>query len=882
MSHENTSGLFLKPLDVRFESIVDLTIHDAHLASAGLLQCDPIATVEFATVRRLTRESGPSFSIKKSVLAQTSKKIFTSTPKFDETLHFTVSDASCATTAGEVPSFPSGFSDLGVAPTTDEVENRIWITFVDSTSKGFLGRAICPFSPYSPSMTPPASPVRVMLQPRNLGLDPADPVFLEDTATLYGQGIDDFGYVNISWKVSLVPLGGAMDLAVDATALVGGDPSLAGPVTLPIGITIKAAWLLNQEWDVGANKEKGSNDAMQYNVSVSFGDAKRFSFPEGRKPLFLTLHTAPHLEALIFSCSSHNMYRPDLSREIAVVVPLPSLATVTSVDRDIHWIAPVRSVWGEDFGMLATTIRLSRRPLDGTMPACPSNATCLQINDPKHQEEFSHVAVDFGRDAPATPFGAYQMLFWESEEHIRSALERGRQREVVIAAQPTQEHIRHLFDVLMGRSILDESVAKVACNVFQCGAPSDLVALQLKKLMVSFAFHCRTLSVLEAVRFLFLAFRSEVEDAIAVEELHFMLQNSLLEKTVDMPEKELRRWVTDLVGTHTRVLYYKDFTTYVLRNFAFWYFLGVPLKIDRVSSSLSLSHFGSQAGEGRSSTAPTFLLQPVSLRSSSPVSSAPILCGGTTGHGDWVSSSSPSQIVGDAATSRDGVTTVYSSSCDRGGRRRSSLSDGRKRVQFQEKHHEVVSSRTSSSSASGNGASLAVWRTFVIRVCDGTIPKAFSVTAHADDKIKDVMKMVEESAGIKAECQQWKLNNEIVLAPILTIGSTPLGIEPSIKTSKETGAALPMSEVWIYEMEENVVIRFFFKEKNKHWNQRFPVKEKVLQVRASVQRQTLIPLSRCTLRLVRNGRALPLQDRHTLSHYSPQSNDLIEVTQEGH
>lgn len=911
MNPESASEFIRKPLDVKFESIVDLTIHDAHLATAGLLQCDPTAKVELVTIRRWMGDpAGPSYSIQANLLGQTSKKIFTSTPKFDETLHFTVSDTSVVTTTGVIPSStPSTLMDSSATSSSssnanDEVENRICITFEDSTSKAFLGLASCPFSPFSPSMSPPASPVRVMLQPRNIGMNAADPLFLEDTATLRAQGIDDFGYVNLSWKVSLIPLGGALDVVLDpAVAMMmsaapaqggssGADPlSLGGPVALPIGVTIKAAWLIAQEGDTEVGKERGSmSEAVHYSVSVSFGDAKRFPFPEGGKPLFLTLHTAPHLQALIFTCSSHNMYRPDLSRDIAVVVPLPPLTTGTSVDRDIHWVAPVRSVWGEDLGILTTTVRLSRRPLEGNMPACPSNATCLQINDPKHQEEFSHVAVDFGRPPPDTPSGAYQMLFWESEEHIRYAMERQRQRGVVLAAKPTEEHVRHIFDVLMGRSILDESVAKVACNVFQCPTSSDLVALQLKKLMVAFAFHCRTLSILEAARFLFLAFRSDVEDAIAVEEFHFMLQNSLLQKTVDMPEGEMRRWVTDLVGSSLKVLHYKDFITYILRNFGFWYWLGVGLKMDRSSSSVPLSHLAHQEYQRRRCPSATSVaLTPVPFHYTSPTCPTSFSCGGATRRSSRTSGSPPSQSFVDTAASRQSAASLSSSTSAGGGRcRRSSTSEG-KNVQFKEKQNEIVSSSSSTGGGGGGNAGMAnllsSWRTFVVRVGGSATPKAFSVTAHTEDKIKDVMKMIEESAGIKAECQQWKLNNEVVLAPMWTIGSTTLGIEPSIRVDRDGGgggAAPPAPEVFVYEMEENVVIRFVFKEKNKHWQQRFPVKEKVLHVRASVQRQTLLPLSRCMLRLVRNRKALILQDRHTLSHYSPQSNEVVEVTEESH
>lgn len=876
MSHGNAGFFSPKPLDVRFESVVDLTLHNAFLPSAGLLQCDPTAKIELVTVRRMIGTSGPSFCISSKLLSESTVKIFTSSPKFEETFHFTVSDASSFTTTGgggNISGVPPGVEGCGP---TDEVETLLVMTLEDSTSRKFLGQATCPLSPCSPSMTPPSSPVRVMLQPRNLGKDPSDPLFLEDKATLLEKGIDDFGYVTISWKVALIPLGGAMDVVVDPI-MIAADPSLAEPITLPIGLTIKATWLLTQDGDAEVDTQR-ANNALQYSLSVGFGDGKRFFFSDG-KPLFLTLHAASQLQALIFSCSAHNMYQPDLSREIAVIIPVPPLTAVTSVDRDIHWVAPVRSLWGEDFGILATTVRLSRHPLEGGIPACPTNAICLLMNDPKHQEEFSHVAPDFSRAPPHTPLGAYQMIFWESEEHIRAALERRRQRDVVVGAKPTEEHIRHLFDVLMRRSILDENVAKVACTFFQCAGPSELVALQLKKLMVSFAFHCDGLTAVEAARFLFFAFRSDVEDAVAVEEFHFMMQHSLLEKTLDMPENEMRRWVTDLVGRSVKVLRYKEFVTYVLRNFSFWYSLGVPLQMNRASSSTPLSHLSPQKNQKQSSStwSSCFLLQEVSLHGggggrASASNPSSLSCSGSS-RSVRSTGSPPQQSFGAAlVASSDNSASVPGSSSGR----KISFSEGGKSVQFQEAAKE---NRDASHFATSANAS--PWRSFVVRV-GGPSPKAFTVTAHAEDKIRAVMKMVEGSTGIKAECQQWKLNNEVVLSPLSPISSTTLGIEPSLKSNKHSGVSPLAPEVWISEQEENVLIRFFFKEKNKHWQQRFPIKEKVLQVRASVQRQTLIPLSRCMLRLVRSGKSLVLQDRHTLAHYSPESNDIIEVTQEVH
>eukprot|EP00796_Vickermania_ingenoplastis_P004457 gene4457-3252_t len=779
-----------RPLEVKFESFVELTLHEARLAAGGLLQCDPVARVDLVTIRRTItgNQAGVSFSTRH--VGQTKKQIFTSAPLFKDTISFSVKDSSCFTTDSSQQSLVSG-SHVGA-------QDSVVITIQDGTSGRFLGQAYCPFSPHSPT-TEHFRPVR--------------PPILEDTAFLQNRGLDDFGFASISWKVTMIPVGGAADTEdplSDAAAKPSADgapppatqPSPA-PVAMPIGITVKAVWLLRGT--------SGSDRSTSYTTAVEFGDAKRFRLPDQRA-LFLTLHNASSLDACIFYCCVHNVAQPEKSRDIPVLIPLPRLSSAKGMNRDIHWAAPVRSGWGEDFGVIVVTVRLSQRPLDGNTPECPTNATCLKINDPLHQEEFSHVAMDYKRAPPKTPLGAYQPIMWESEEHVRHALDRHRKRETVLAAAPSEEHVRHLFDVLMGRATLDDSVAKVASNFFRCSS-TDLAAAQLKELLVGFAFSARSLSVLEAARFLFIAFRSDVEDAVAVEEVHYMMRHSLLEKTLDMPDGEMRRWITDLIGTDAKVVQYRDFSTYLLQNYAFWYLLGTPLKVDQGTSSEPLPHLALMATQ-----APAGVLRPVACHVDAQLASTAV--------------TAPTACVGPP--------------------------DGAKSVQFQLDAAE---------------SSKPTWRTFVVRV-SGDAHKAFSVTVHCNDKVRDAMKMVEESAGIKAECQQWKLNNDTLLEPGTVIGTTILGVEPLLKGSKSSG---PASEVWIYEMEESVPLIFVYKDRNKRWQQRVPTKEKVLMIRASVQRQTLIPLSRCMMRHVRNGKSTVLQDRHTLAHYSPLPNDIIEA-----
>lgn len=101
-----------------------------------------------------------------------------------------------------------------------------------------------------------------------------------------------------------------------------------------------------------------------------------------------------------------------------------------------------------------------------------------------------------------------------------------------------------------------------------------------------------------------------------------------------------------------------------------------------------------------------------------------------------------------------------------------------------------------------------------------------------------------------------------------------------------------------------IELTFVCKNRHKRWQERFAINEKILRVRAAVQCVTLIPLSRCVLRLrrkVQTGNeqqqqqtiyntnnvlsppcetiSIMLADRHRISHYNFEPNDVIEVYQ---
>lgn len=102
-----------------------------------------------------------------------------------------------------------------------------------------------------------------------------------------------------------------------------------------------------------------------------------------------------------------------------------------------------------------------------------------------------------------------------------------------------------------------------------------------------------------------------------------------------------------------------------------------------------------------------------------------------------------------------------------------------------------------------------------------------------------------------------------------------------------------------------IELTFVCKDRHKRWQERFAVNEKILRVRAAVQRVTLIPLSRCVLRLRRKVQidreeeqqqtlynignnevpspcemiSIMLADRHRIGYYNLEPNDVIEVYQ---
>ena len=154
----------------------------------------------------------------------------------------------------------------------------------------------------------------------------------------------------------------------------------------------------------------------------------------------------------------------------------------------------------------------------------------------------------------------------------------------------------------------------------------------------------------------------------------------------------------------------------------------------------------------------------------------------------------------------------------------------------------------------------AQWRTFTVRVIK--TGRSFNVTAHVSDVVRDVMSMVEGTTNVAAHRQHWTYEG--------------LPIDPRRNIGSVLPALVPSGDITIAEKEESIMLVLVFRDKNKRWEHRAPISEKVLKLRAHVQQRTMIPLSRCVLRYAGNV----MWDRHALDHYKLTDGAIIEISVE--
>ncbi|RNF21259.1 uncharacterized protein Tco025E_03442 [Trypanosoma conorhini] len=784
------------PLRIEFDSNVELTILGAFLPTARLLHCDPVAQLSVSTLRKTMPLHGMSAGgkvVATSVVAtehrvaSTRRQYFTSKPTFNETLRFSVPGAKAHCPDGKRSLFAAQKQTELTTDTVEGeqgVEQRVLVTLEDAQGEAY-GQAVCPFMLHAPSRS--TQPVRLMLQPRNAH-DKLDPLFKKDVANLLKHGVDDFGFVTVSWNVSLSPHGGA---------LITASPESVNQPTFPVGLVLRATWLVP-----GHTYQRGT----QYSTSVEFGGQDRFLF-DGTNPLFLTIQNPTQLERAIIHCTIQNAMNHTNASDVAVALPIQPMASF-AMERDVWWTAAVRTALGRDMGLLLACIRLVRQPLGGETPLC-AEEHCSLINDPVHQAQYAHVARDWGRPPPDVPPGAYQPIFWESDQHITRATERRWRRDCIVEANPSMEHVRHLLDVMMGHAALDPGVARVLSVFFNQAGPG-FSPHELRQFLITCTFHVTGMTPLEAARFCFFALRRGMEQAIARDDVIFMLEHALIGRTIEMPEMELRRRVVDIFGDTTYVIF-EDFLRYFIHNYAMWYAFGVPITVSEERPG--------RGSDGVSSPAPQPTPTSALLKADGPNAKTRAVPTAITVNNS--NKAAAAAVVGQAA---------------------------------------ATTANTKAAAAHDEG----VWRTFIARVQHSN--KAFSVTAHVNDTISDVMLMVQNSTGIRAACQEWRAGG-VLLDPKCRLETTELGLGKS-----EIGAP----EVTIIARDEVARLVMLYKDKSFRWEVRMPATEKVLKLRALVQQKTMIPLTRCVLR----AHGTCLLDRHPLAHYNLQDGDVVSITQE--
>ncbi len=540
---------------IDFDTKVSLTVLNGFLAAAGPLLCDPVAHVSEVSFRvssnnRMSKAAAASAissrevntTVSTRVVASTKQRIFTAHPQFDEVLNITIPHERATLSNPLATSAPSTATAI--------LEKFLAITIIDQTTGQFLGEAFCPFSLSFPTT---GSQKRLMLMPRNTRI-PDDPLFKKDMMSLEALQLDDFGFITVDWRVTLLPHGGALV----------AEPAQPVPLPpFPIGLVVKAQWLISAE-------QSSSGRGFHYSTSIDLGGVEKF-LVDGNSPLFLTVHSPAQLETCFVTCC---VQKGQHGVSQSARMPLPIQPVIPgAMERDVMWCAPVMTD-SSNWGVLMASIRLVPKPIPTSLPLCRVEK-CSAVNLPTHQAQYSHETRDWGRPAPDCPAGAYQLLCWESDAHIARSTERRWKRDCLRAAKPTVEHVRHLYEVLLGRVQVDLSVSQLMSSFFN--KPSTSVTPQeLKQLLVAMAFNS-DMTAVDAARFSFVILRRDAEKAVQTSDVAFLLEHSLLPRTVDMPAAEIERRAYDLFGGLPCITF-DAFTRYFLKNYAVWYELGVAVE----------------------------------------------------------------------------------------------------------------------------------------------------------------------------------------------------------------------------------------------------------------------------------------------------------------
>lgn len=414
---------------------------------------------------------------------------------------------------------------------------------------------------------------------------------------------------------------------------------------------------------------------------------------------------------------------------------------------------------------------------------------------------------------------------WQSASHFARATERRWRRSCVLDSKPTLSHIAQLATAIREGQSPSASFQPLLVTFFNLSTSTGNTALPkdgLEQLLVALTFACPELSVPEACLVAAASLQKKDSEppsagaqwAAKVASCVFVAEHCLLPLTLDLTPGDITRVVHDLFPAMpvSDSLSFPDFVECFANNCGFWFlFAGSTVAAEAPNSS------GRSSQNAATTVAP---LVPFHRQ------------GGTTmgGGGSWstLPGRRPAQL-GDAA-----ATTGAAGS--------NRLDDG--------------------------------WRSFVVRVA--RTKKGFAVTAQVTDTMLRVARMIEGSVEIPASKQRLVLqeaNGTLVeLEGAQTVGSVIPESNTGSAPGNNPGRA---EEVLVYERDEAVSIVLVHRAKERKWELKLPLQEKVLKLRSIAQQKTMMPLSRIELTCL----GQTLWDRHSLTQSRLVEGSVVEVVE---
>jgi hypothetical protein len=418
-------------------------------------------------------------------------------------------------------------------------EDHLVIDVEDAITGRFLGRgrlSLC--------RGPDESSFQVMLEPR---FDATGSPLAEDQELLSRYIVDDFGYICGRVRCAKVPS------APPGTLVAHPQAMLPPNVRYPIGCALRVTWLSNDA------------DLGRFALQAVFGKSGQFTV-SGANTLFVSVGSVDDCVVTLQATHVVGATGHTLSAQFRLPLHLIGVQALLAV--------PIESDKSTLQGLLLVTLALTATP---DIPPAP-------------------VSRDFGRAPPDVPAALFHPPAWESEEHVARSTERRWRKSVLLEAAPQQEHIRHVFDAVAGRTELSPSLLPLLRAFFNLPNDAAPMTCDLRQLLVGMAFTSQTLDPRDAALFVFDAVSTAGK--LTANDLAFVLEHTLLPKTLDCTTSEIQAMSADILTSyaallpHTQVgLTIETFDTAVGRNLALWHRLGAPIEATSFATS-GLQSFG--------------------------------------------------------------------------------------------------------------------------------------------------------------------------------------------------------------------------------------------------------------------------------------------------